>query len=155
MIEYIAGLKTSVEVATTIAKTVKDIDRNVSEAEYKAQLAELILALSETHLSMAELNSILIDKDKTISKLQSQLEMKDNIVYEDPVYWKTLVDGTKEGPYCQKCYDDNKKLVRLLTFSADNEGAWKCSVCESFFNTKEYARRRRENNRRIVKNFTL
>ncbi len=138
MIEAIGALKTSLEVATTIAKTVKDINRAVDEATYKAQLAELLLALSETHINISELNNVLIEKDTQISNLQNQLSIQENLTYKDPVYWLNQVSGQTDGPFCQKCYDDNKKLVRLPTFNSTKDGAWTCSVCNTFFSTKDY-----------------
>jgi ribosomal protein L37AE/L43A len=61
-------------------------------------------------------------------KIQNELE------FEQPYYWKISGDK-KDGPYCQKCYDENKKLIRLQD---ETNGSWRCLVCTSFFRDKNY-----------------
>jgi len=41
---------------------------------------------------------------------------KEEMGFEESVYWKRQ-NGSREGPYCPVCYDDNQKVVHL------NQGA--------------------------------
>jgi len=71
---------------------------------------------------------------KDISCLEEEKDIKDRIIWEHPYYWLKN-DKNKEGPYCQKCYDENKKLIRLQNSS---KGEWRCLVCRSFFKDSPY-----------------
>jgi hypothetical protein len=44
-------------------------------------------------------------------KLKERLEIKEKLNYEYQAYW---LDG--DGPYCSKCYDKDKNLIRMIDF---------------------------------------
>ena len=125
----INGILTGIKTATDIAKSLREIDISLEKAETKLKLAELIGALADAKMSIADIQLLLEEKDKEIFELKKNLEIKTNVVYEKPSYW--LVNGDKkDGPFCQKCYDDNHKLVRLQGGKNDY---WTCSVCKEKF----------------------
>lgn len=49
------------------------------------------------------------------------------IEYEKPYYWRKVGDK-KDGPFCQSCYDKDRKLIRL---QGDGAGYWECLVCKT------------------------
>jgi len=61
-------------------------------------------------------------------KLQDQLTIRDNLVWEQPVYWLEK-DRKREGPYCQVCWDGKKELARLH----ETNHAFLCRACEKSF----------------------
>jgi len=66
--------------------------------------------------------------------LKQAAEIKGKLIYEAPFYW--LVDGDKrDGPYCQKCYDDNQKLIRLQLLG---KGLWECKTCDNDYTDSDY-----------------
>ncbi len=75
--------------------------------EAQQQLVEL----QEAHLATREENVRLREE---IAALRVFLADKGKIDWEPPFYFKRDGD-TKQGPYCQKCYDADGKLVRLQT----------------------------------------
>ncbi len=55
------------------------------------------------------------------------------IQFEEPFYWVmgNSENVEKEGPYCQKCYDSNQKLVPLD--NPYNGSRFVCPECKSQF----------------------
>jgi len=95
------------------------------EAQKKVmEFKEVALALEEENLSLR----------KRIDELESKLDEKQNVVWQQPFYWVEK-PGSKDGPFCQNCYDTENKLVRLQ--SAD-KGAWRCTACKNNFFEESY-----------------
>jgi hypothetical protein len=102
------------------AKDIAELIKKYNNVELNRKIIDLrdeIFELREDNLKLKEKIKAL-DEEKKINK---------KMVFEPPFYW--LKDGEKkDGPYCQKCYDDNKKLIRLHDLK---NGYWKCLVCKN------------------------
>ncbi len=61
-----------------------------------------------------------------IKELDDQLAIRDQLHWEKPYYWLGFGDP-KDGPYCQACYDSEKKLIRL---QGGTGGQWSCRTCK-------------------------
>lgn len=61
------------------------------------------------------------------------VKKEESIVYEEPFYWKELASNKKEGPFCQKCYDADKKLARLIKKPHYYRGTFYCSICDDWY----------------------
>jgi hypothetical protein len=128
-----AGLS-SIKSAMDIAKALKDTDLSLEKAETKLQLAELVSTLADAKIQIVEIKEALIDSDREKKALLDKLNLKENLVYEKPYYWKK--DGeNKEGPFCQLCYDKDSKLIRLQDFG---NGEWECKSCKTYFTDENY-----------------
>ena len=99
-------------------------------------MAELIEVLADIKMETAEIKSLVIEKDEKIQSLENQLKLKNDLKYEAPYYWMINSNEEREGPFCQKCYDANKKLIRLQMFGSNDR--WKYSYCRNVFNGKDY-----------------
>ena len=121
--------------AINIAKYIKDSQDIMDKSEQKLKLAELMEALADIKMETVEIKSTLLEKDKTILELEKKLNLKENLVYEQPYYW-IKNEGTKDGPFCQKCWDGSSKQIRLQAF--ENTGKWKCGVCRSVVKDIDY-----------------
>lgn len=87
---------------------------------------EQIMALREGALALQEENFGLREKIKT---LEESMQIKGQLKFDGASYW--LIDGsTKDGPFCQHCYDTTEKLVRLQ----DWEDSWLCYACKNLPN---------------------
>jgi len=102
------------------AKDIAELIKKYNNVELNRKIIDLcdeIFELREDNLKLKEKIKAL-DEEKKINK---------KMVFESPFYW--LKDGEKkDGPYCQKCYDDNKKLIRLQDLK---NGYRECLVCKS------------------------
>jgi ribosomal protein L37AE/L43A len=108
-------------------KDIVDLLKKGSTLEAQEKIMELregALALQEENLSLRE----------KIKELEERLNKKKNIVWQAPLYW--MQDGdNKEGPFCQKCYDADEKLIRLQDVE---KGNWHCKVCDSVYFDDSY-----------------
>ena len=104
--------------------TYKDIIELIKKgATVEAQ--EKIMELRETALSLQEENIAFRERIKI---LEDELKLKQQLKFEKTKYW--LIDGqNKDGPFCQRCYDVEKHLVRLQ----DYENCWYCIACKNGF----------------------
>lgn len=133
-ISTISAILTSVRTATDIAKLLKETDLSLEKAETKLKLAELIEALADVKMQLADVRELLIEKDEEIRKLEDNLKEKGSLVFEMPYYWLETEKG-KDGPFCQACYDKDRKLIRL---QGDKSGFWQCQVCKNSCTDSSY-----------------
>lgn len=125
----ITTVLSSLKTATDIAKLIKDSDLSLEKAETKLKLAELISALADAKIEVTYIQQTLVEKDGQIRELIDKLSIKKKLQWSKPYYW--LVEGeSKDGPYCQHCYDKNKELIRLQDIG---NGCWECKVCKNHF----------------------
>lgn len=73
------------------------------------ELQQKLMELQERELALREENLSLKDQLKV---LQDSIKLKATITYDGAMYWR-IHDDIKEGPFCQLCYDDGGKLIRL------------------------------------------
>ena len=128
-------LLTQTKTAVDIAKFIKNSSDTLDKSGQKLKLAELIETLADIKMETAEIKSLIIEKDEKIQSLEDQLKLKNNLIYEAPYYWMKNNSGDKEGPFCQKCYDVDKKLIRL---QGRGNGEWDCHSCNGYFQGKDY-----------------
>ena len=55
---------------------------------------------------------IMVHKDALQKELKAKLALQDKLEFEMPYKRKIEEDGKKDGPFCQLCYDKDKKLFR-------------------------------------------
>ena len=128
----IVGIKNALD----IAKFIYDSGASLAKAETKMKLAELITALADAKITMASIQEAVAEKDTEIKRLKSELETRENLVWEPPYYF-TKTENGRDGPYCQKCYDSNSKLIRLQPVGS-NDGYWMCHNCDSRYKDSSY-----------------
>lgn len=129
----------SVKIAADIAKLIKDSGTSLEQAEVKLKISELISTLADIKMELADVQTVLIEKDQSIMDLKNKLNIKESLVWSKPYYF--LVDGKeKDGPFCQPCYDDKKRLIRL---QGGVGGQWYCLICNKGFEDSNYISRPR------------
>ncbi len=67
--------------------------------------------------------------------LESKLEIREDLKFDDNAYWRSSGDG----PFCVPCWDGKKELMRLT----GNEGYLSCS-CGYKMQTRESKQRENE-----------
>lgn len=127
----------SIKTATEIAKYIKETDLSLEKAETKLKLADLISALADAKLEVVGAQQSLAEAEGQIKELEKQMEVRANLTWEEPYYWLKTPDA-RDGPFCQKCYDTDKKLVRL---QGNGEGLFHCKACSNTFVTQAYRNR--------------
>lgn len=93
---------------------------------------EKIMELREGSLELQEENIKLKDK---IKELEAAIKLKEEVIWVAPSYW--VQEGVnKDGPFCQSCFDTERKLIRLQEGNA--RGKWHCTVCNNTFKDGTY-----------------
>lgn len=131
----LVGIKNAID----IARIIKDSNSSIEKAEINLKIADLIGALADAKVAIATIQEDMAEKDAEITKLKNELKISGNIFYESPYYFIKVDDKSeRDGPFCQKCYDSNRKLIRLQ--SQETKGYWLCKECENGYMDKDYVK---------------
>jgi hypothetical protein len=128
----LAGIKTAVD----IAKEVTSMSSSPTTAELKMKLIGVIDGLLDAKQAILDISENVEKKDAQIRDLTAKLELKANVIYEKPYYYSYKEDR-RDGPFCQKCWDVNQLLVRLIE-SHNTKGEWQCRNCKTWYNDASY-----------------
>ncbi len=135
-ISYIGLALSSIKTAAEIAKLIKESSVSLEQAEVKMKLAELMSALAEAKMEIANVQDELSKKDNCIKRLEDTLNVRKKLTWESPYYWFDN-EGVKEGPYCQQCWDNSAKLIRLQNMES---GCWTCRTCNNTYYDKNFSK---------------
>lgn len=126
IVTVLNGIKT----ATEIAKALKDIDISIERAELKLQMAQLISALADTKISAAEIQELVLEKDKEIQELKNMLTIKEKIIRFGDAYYPVNSSGKATGsPYCSHCWESQCKLIHLHSKGVNKI----CASCNTLY----------------------
>lgn len=123
------ALKAIKDVGTSLleAKIDKEAEKRVNEAfENIGTVQDTLFYMREDLLRLQEENRELKEAARV---LEEKWSIKEAMVYKAPSYWLKKGDS-EDGPFCQKCYDADEKLIRLQGGSNDY---WMCKQCNSHY----------------------
>lgn len=86
---------------------------------------EIIMDHRESFLKLQEENLNLREENKELKK---NILLKEELDFDGTVYWR-ISKGEKIGPFCQKCFDSDNKLIRLQTDNKYRD----CLVCHGCY----------------------
>ena len=105
----------------TNAKEIADLVKKLGNIDLYRKIVELEGEIIE----LTGQNRLLIEKTR---ELEQALKIKEALVFAENVYWLGDEEG-RDRPYCQRCYDVNKKLIRLQQW----DDAWACFECKQHY----------------------
>ena len=112
------------------AKTVYDLAKAGATLELQEELMKIreeALALQEECLSLRQ----------QISDFQKSEDERNAATFDGTVYWKQDASDQKDGPFCQRCFDVDKILVRLQDGSYHDGDRqvklWDCKACKTSY----------------------
>ena len=120
----LAGIKVALEIVTAI----RGMDKAFNQAELKGKIVDLMDALVEAKSQVVSIQEEIAEKDRTIRELGEQLSLKEKMKYEKPYYW-VFKDNKKEGPFCPKCWDSEKKQIHVILHT----GGSRCPNCQNYY----------------------
>lgn len=129
--DLMAGIG-AVTQAIGIAKTLKQVEQAYDEATYKVKIADLIDALTDAKLALAEAKESMSAKEAEIRNLQAAFAKLGELIEADGDY-KYFVDenGNPRGyPICPKC-EHSGSIVQLK--QAGKAAQARCPVCATTF----------------------
>lgn len=83
----------------------------IKDPDLKIKISELV----SENLRLKEENFIL---KNSLKSLEKQNELASLLKFENNHYY-LIKENTKEGPFCSKCWDSEKKLVRIHNGGSD------------------------------------
>lgn len=108
-----------------IFNQLKSIAKILQEAGKIKQYQQIL----EVQEKLLEMQSKIQDLEKENSELKEKLKIKENLIYRNNVYWINNKDK-EDGPFCPRCWDADKKLVRLQPFDK-SDYSYDCPNCKS------------------------
>ncbi len=106
-----------------------DTLKTAYEIAKKLQSVELQEMLMDMRKEALDREEEILTLRKDIQELEETADTRANLRYDRGAYWLS-----KEGPYCQRCWDADNKLVRLQDHSSTDAGPyWVCLQCEKGF----------------------
>ena len=102
------------------AKTAANILKEAGKIEEYKQILDLLDKL-------LELQKRCVDLEAENKSLKEKFEVKEKLVYRNNSYW--IED---DGPYCSRCWEKNKDLMRMHHGLNDNYAH--CPECKSGVN---------------------
>jgi hypothetical protein len=113
---------------------VIEILKKISQAAEKFKSKEVNEAIIELQSKVMSIQQEIIKLNAENEDLKQKLEKKDkyNMIFEKNVCWNLKSDGTKEGPFCSACWDNNGKAIRMGSGqNAFGKPIYKCMVCNT------------------------
>jgi ribosomal protein L37AE/L43A len=135
MADPVSAAILTVKGVVEIAKGLKDISQSFREADYKAKVAEIYNNLADVTMQLADIKTLVVQKDEEISKLKEAAKFKGKMTIEKHFYYIDDEAG-RDGPFCQVCFDDTKKLMRIT--GSPNSDWWECKKCKNSWDNPKY-----------------
>ena len=88
-------------------------------------LQERIMELREAVLNAQE---EVLRLRAELSELRRTANDREQLTFDGSLYWRERSDG-KEGPFCQRCFDVDAKVVRLQPNLPGMSHKWVCIGC--------------------------
>lgn len=103
--------------AIGLVKDLREIDKGLDSAEYKAKMAELYSALADVKMALSDAQMALREKDQEINELRAKFELRTKLVEVDGFRYETHENGKPKGvPFCPRCEQNYSRLYRLTRF---------------------------------------
>lgn len=105
-------------------KRAGDLAVNARNVELQSAVLEIkreVLQLKEENLRLRE----------KVAGLENERVVRQSVKWREPSYYVANPGGSEDGPYCQKCWDADQKLIRQHE-STDSIGTTRhCLQCDS------------------------
>lgn len=125
------------------AKKAKDVAQRIRNAELQSTIADLMLNLADLKTEMADLRAENLTLRNKVQALEKQVDIRSKIVMKNDLYYLSeSIPGYADGPFCTRCYDCSRQLVKMMgpgwqpgrkggigTFQAPDGTAWTCPEC--------------------------
>lgn len=126
------GLRT---LLSSFRNAGSDSEKLQRETEFFEQVRILEDALIKSRGEIIRLQDDNRTLNDTVRELKEKLSLQGMVSWDDPFIWKQEGDK-KDGPYCQKCWDDESKLMHLI--DRDKQDLWHCNKCNKYYHGPNY-----------------
>lgn len=90
-------------------KAAFDIAKKAQSVELQSEL----LSMREDYNTLQEKN---FELQARVKELEAAQALAADLEYRQPVYYLKKENGSEDGPFCQRCWDVDRRLVRVEVF---------------------------------------
>lgn len=121
-----ADIISTASAALQLVGRLREINKNIANAEFSNALADLAIELAELKIKLA---AVVEENDSLKRQLSSR--QAESLRFEGFAYYSS----SGEGPFCPGCYDTGRKSIRLTRQSPpfDVFGSHSCPACKEHF----------------------
>lgn len=122
--------------ATEIAKFIREAGPTLASAEHKLKLAELIDALADSKLAIADLKEDVERRDSELKQLREALANKAQLTHNG-VFYVVAGDAT---PFCPRCWEMESRAIHVNPEVWDGHVAYyvrACPQCKTAYKTRD------------------
>lgn len=124
--DVMSGL-TAVGKALEIVKTLKDLEGQINDANFKLQVAELHSSLADAKIALADAKETIAEKDREIVKLKEVQANKKAVVAYQGFNFGLDENGASIGrPFCPVCEQERGLQVQIMRGTAKRDLCPKC-----------------------------
>lgn len=112
-----------------IIDQVKDVAKLAHEygkIELYQKAVDLQSQVNELAAENTDLRQAVTEARQQVADLQEKLRLKGQVVFRHGVYFLKEEDGTEEGPFCTRCWDAERLLIRVDR----NDNKYHCRHCD-------------------------
>lgn len=114
----------------TMAKESGKAELQQKTTELSQKIADLTQQVTELALLNSDLHGKLLESKQAMTKLESRLKLRDELVHKGNFYKRKWPDGKEDGPFCMRCADVDGMLVRLIVGQwSSGEKHFRCPQC--------------------------
>lgn len=110
--EGITAAKAAFEVSRMALDLIRSPD--IKAAEVQAKLLELQGLILSSQAALGDA----IEENRQLraenEQLKADRELQTSLIPAEGAYWKRNTDGKLDGPFCTVCWDDARKLIRMV-----------------------------------------
>ena len=112
--------------ALSLVTRLREINKNIANAEFSNALADLSIELAEMKI---KISGLLEENDQLKRQLAAQQASR--LEFKGFAYYSNSADG----PFCPACYDSQGKSIRLVKQTGPFTvfGSHSCPVCKESF----------------------
>jgi hypothetical protein len=113
----------------SIIDKAKDLAK-LAQAYGKIDLYRMAVDLQSQVTDLAaqnfDLKMALTESRQQVVDLQDKLKLKGQVEFQNGVYYRKKDDGTRDGPFCTRCWDADQLLIRVDR----NDRFYHCRNCD-------------------------
>jgi hypothetical protein len=114
-----------------LVKTLRDIDKQLGEAELNAKAAELLSNLADVKIALVEAGDALRQRDGEIDRLKAAFRWRGECVQHGDFLYEKKPDGTPIGtPFCPRCQRADGFMIKLVPTDHGVWGEADCPQCD-------------------------
>jgi hypothetical protein len=114
-----------------VVKALRDIDKQIGQAELKARAADLLSNLADLKVALVDARDEIEEKDKEIGRLKATFQLKADAVRSGIFLYDKKADGSPKGqPYCTRCEQIDGVMIKLGQ-DAGIRGDFICPQCKT------------------------